>query len=265
MAGPTAALSLLALAVVVSGCAAAATANGPGQPVATAKPVELHVLAATTLRAPLEQLAPKFEQGNDVSVVYSFAASGVLEKQIEGGSQADVFVSASSAQVDRLIARDMIEAKSAAAFVSNELVIAVPSGNPAALKGPRDLTKATRLATGNPESTSTGATAQEWLRHLGVWGALTRRLVFGENAAQVTSYVSRGEVDAAVMFASEAHGRDDLEVVFRVPAEEITPPTYVIAPLSGSQNPRLAAAFAEYLATPAAQQVLVDSGFVALP
>lgn len=259
------ALALIALhvtlAVALSGCASQQPAAEP--PAESATPVELNVSAATTLKSAFEELAPAFEEANGVTLVYNFGASGVLQKQIEGGAAAEVFVSASPAQVDTLTAGGFVSAEDTSTFISNRLVIAVPRGNPAAIAGPDDLTKADRVAIGNPETAPAGTKAKEWMTSRGVWAGIEPKCVFGENAAQVTDYVARGEVDAAVMFASEATGREDVEVVYAVPASETTPIKYVAAPLRDSAHFDAAVAFVEFLTTPEAQKVLIANGFVA--
>lgn len=253
--------ALLAGAVALGGCAAASQPEAPATP--PAEQVELTVSAAATLRSAFEQLQPEFERANNMKLVYNFGASGVLQKQIEGGAAVDVFASASPTQVDALISGGYISEEDTATFISNEVVIVVPAGNPGQITGPDDLAGATRLATGNPESAPHGTKAKEWLTNQGTWATLESKFVFGENAAQTTDYVARGEVDAALVFASEAAGRDDLEVVYVVPAEQIKPIRYVIAPLGGSQNAEAAAAFIDYVLSDASQQVLLDNGFVA--
>lgn len=256
------AAALLAIAVVATGCTA--TGSTAEQPAESAAPAELTVSAAATLRKAFEQMQPEFEKASGAKLTFNFGASGVLLKQVEGGAPVDVFASASPAQIDTLTAEGFVSVESTSSFISNELVIVTPTGNPASVHGPEDLKKAARLATGNPESAPHGTKAKEWLTTIGLWDGLQSSFVFGENAAQTTDYVARGEVDAALVFASEAAGRQDMEVVYTVPADQIKPIRYVIAPLAKSQNPKLAEAFIEYVMSPAGQQVLLDNGFVAL-
>jgi len=251
--------TMLLIAAALSGCAAEAAAPTVE---ATNTPVELTVSAAATLRKPFEQLAPEFEKANNATIAFNFGASGVLQKQIEGGAMVDVFASASPAQVDALVAGGLASREATVSFISNELVIVVPTGNPAGITGPGDLERAKRLATGNPESAPHGTKAREWLEGQGLWSELEDRFVFGENAAQTTDYVARGEVDAAILFASEADGREDLEVVYTVPADQIKPIRYVIAPLANSANTELAQAFIDFVMSNRGQQPLLDNGFV---
>lgn len=248
-----------------SGCTQQAepTAANPANP---AKPeaIELNVSAAATLRGVLEEIAPVFEQANNVTVVYNFGASGALQKQIEGGAPADVFASASPQHVDALIEAGYVSAETTTTFASNDVVIIVPAGNPLGISAPGDLEKAAKLTTGNPDTAPHGTFSKEWLEARGLWDELADRFVFGENAAQSADYLVRGEVDAGLGFASEALGNDRLEIAFTAPADEMRPVRYVAAPLADGEGD-IATAFVAYLLSDEVQQAFVDYGFKQAP
>lgn len=250
----------IAALLAVAGCAASSVAK-QGEATAQAAPVELDVSAASSLREVLEQTAPQFEKQHDAKLVFNFGASGALQKQIEGGAPADVFVSASPKQVASLTAEALVSDDATATFAGNELVVFVPKGNPAGIIGPRDLSKIDRIATGNPETAPHGTKAKEWLEGIGLWTSLAPHFVFAENAAQTLDYVARGEVDAGIGFASEARGSDAVEIVYTVPRGEITPIRYVAAPIVTTSRPDLAAAYLEFLFSPIVQDALTDAGF----
>lgn len=255
------AVAALAAAALLSGCAPQKAA-----PVAAkAEPVELSISAATTLKAAFTELAPAFEKSNNAKLVLNYGASGVLQKQIEGGAPCDVFASASAVQVDALVAQGLISADSTETFASNDLVIIVPTSNPAGVATPADLATATKLVTGNPETAAHGTKAKEFLTGLGTWDALAPKFVFAENAAQTVDYIARGEVDAGLVFASEVTGNDAVKVVFTVPKGAIKPVRYVAAPIKATAEPDLAEKFVAFLLTPEAQKVLLANGFESAP
>lgn len=254
----TLALSAAIALAALTGCVAKASP-------ASVAPTELRISAATSLKDALTEVQPAFEKANNVRLVYNFGASGVLQKQIEGGAPVDVFASASPKQIDELVAKGLVSAESTTTFAGNDLVIFVPKGNPAHITGPRDLASAQRLTTGNPASAPHGAKAQEWLTRLGMWDGLESKFAFAENAAQTYEYVSRGEVDAGIGFASEVDGKSDVEVVYTVPAGEITPIRYVAAPVAGSPQQALDSAFLTFLHSTEAQRVFAARGFKPAP
>lgn len=261
------ALAAGALAVAVlgaSGCSAPKPTPGEGTAPAAGQ-VELNVSAAATLKSVLVSTAPAFEKAHNAKIVFNFGASGTLLKQIEGGAPADVFASASRSQIASAVAEGLISSDASATFASNELVLLVPKGNPAGIHGPGDLARVDRLATGDPAVAPHGAKAKEWLTGLGLWDSLEDRFVFAQNAAQTDDYVARGEVQAALGFASDAHGRTDIEVAYTVPKAQYKPIAYVAAPLKDSRAADLAKAYVEYLLGAGAQSALVKSGFRPAP
>jgi len=258
-------LVALALVLGTGGCASTTPAAIVAGGAAGDAPVEITVSAAASLKSVLTSTAPAFEETNNAKVVFNFGASGQLVKQIEGGAPADVFISASPAAVATLAAEGLASAEDSATLAGNTLVILVPTGNPAGVRGPEDLKNAGMLATGDPTVAPHGQKAQEWLTGLGLWDTLAPKFVFAANAAQTDDYIARGEVDAGIGFASDAKARTDLEVAYTVPDAQIKPIKYVGAPVTASQHQALAKAYLAYLLSPEVQQALVDNGFKPAP
>jgi molybdate transport system substrate-binding protein len=257
---------LVALALLLAGgCASGPVAGAVAASTGGGVPVELRVSAATTLKAVLTSAAPAFEKEHGVKIVFNFGASGALLKQLQGGAPTDVFASASRSQITSAVADGLISAESSAIFASNDLVILVRKGNPKGIRGPGDLAKATQLTTGDPAVAPFGAKAQEWLTNLKLWDALKPKMVFAQNAAQADDYIARGEVDAGVGFASDAHGRSDIEVAYTVPAAEIKPIAYVAGPVKASKNADLAQAYVDHLLSPDTQATFIAAGFKSAP
>ncbi len=262
--GVASALVALALAIGVAGCGAPTAISVGGatsEAASSLAPTELDVSAASSLKKVLTANAVEFERANNANLVFNFGASGQLVKQIEGGAPADVFVSASPSAVGTLAAEGLVSAEDSVAVAGNRLVILVPKDNPAGITGPADLTRATRLATGDPATAPHGQKAVEWLTGLGTWDAIRSKFVFAANAAQTDDYVARGEVDAGIGFASDAAGRDDLEIAYTVPDGQIKKIVYVGAPVTASTRQDLARAYLAYLLSHDMQTAFEDGGF----
>src|SRR3954470_5105227 len=111
--------------------AASASGNGVGG--------NLTVLAAASLTETFNQIGKEFEAANPaVKVTFSYGGSSGLAQQITSGAPADVFASASPATM-----KTVTDAGDAAGtpvtFVKNQLVIAVPKGDPHRINGLKDL------------------------------------------------------------------------------------------------------------------------------
>ena len=117
-----------------------AACGGDDESDARATTTTLTVYAAASLTSTFEEIADEFEAEHDgVEVELSFGGSSDLVTQIQEGAPADVFASADTANMDKLVADDLTGADPED-FATNTLEIAVPPGNPAGittLPGPR--------------------------------------------------------------------------------------------------------------------------------
>lgn len=248
--------------VLLAGCAAPQVPQTAEEP--ETEPVRITVSAAMTLKRVFERLAAEYESETGTKVVLNFGASGVLQKQIEGGSQVDVFASAAPKQMDALVAGGFVSVDSTRTFASNDIVVLTRAGEERRLPDAKALVDLERIATGNPESTPIGAAAEQWMSAQGLADEFASRVVYGENVTQVMEYLTRGEVDAVVVFGSEVVGRDDVTVAFTVPSAEAPPIRYVIAPLAGSTHLPEAEGFVELVLSERGRAALSEAGFVLL-
>ena len=100
----------------------------------------LTVFAAASLTGALEEIGKGYEKANPgVNVHFSFAGSQILRMQIEQGAYTDIFASADHANMDTLVADNLIVANSYQDFATNKLVIILPAGNPAEVQTLNDL------------------------------------------------------------------------------------------------------------------------------
>jgi molybdate transport system substrate-binding protein len=165
------------------------------------------VSAASSLREALTELAGIYQSPSRGDLFdFNWGASGALAAQIELGAGADLFLSASAEDVDRLARRGLIVESTRVVFAANRLVIVTPSRESPYLKTFADLGSPDirHLAIGNPGTVPVGRYAEKLLRETRLWKRLRARLVFGETARQVVDYVARGEVDAGIVYASDA-------------------------------------------------------------
>ena len=121
------------------------------------------VTAAVSLKAPLEDASAKFAATQPgMAITFSFGSSGQLAAQIGQGAPADLFLSASPAEMDRLAAASKIDKASRVAVAGNRMVVIVPAkAGPVAgsesLKEPRFA----KIAIGNPKTVPAGRYAQD--------------------------------------------------------------------------------------------------------
>ncbi len=215
----------------------------------------LHVSAAISLQPWLAPTLAAFERSQPgTTVEASYGASGTLERQIEAGAPADLFLSASPDEVDRLAARSPPSAR--ATVARNSLVLAL-SKDAGPIHGIRDLTSPSihRVAMGRPKSVPAGRYAQETIERLGLWPQLLPKLIYGDNVAEVRAWVARGDAEAGFIYRSEAAG---LPAIVELPE---APPVELVAALLPNAPPQARSLF-DYLTSRDRGPSLRDAGLL---
>jgi len=227
---------------------------------------EILVSAAISLKNAFEEIGSIYEKQTGIGGRFNLGASGLLQKQIETGAPVDVFASAGEKQMDELQSQGLIISETRRNFARNALVLAVPAHSEISLHSFADLARmeVARVAIGNPKTVPAGQYAQEALKNLSLWDTLQSRLVLAENVRQVLDYVTRGEVEAGIVYASdltEVHG--EATVAAYAPEESHAPIQYPVAVVRETRNRTDAQGFIELVLSSTGQAVLRKYGFLA--
>ncbi|MBI5591739.1 MAG: molybdate ABC transporter substrate-binding protein [Deltaproteobacteria bacterium] len=226
---------------------------------------EITVSAAISLKNAFEEIGTLFESRNKgVKVVFNFGASGDLVKQIEGGAPVDVFASAAQKDMDQIEQKGLIDSFTRFNFVKNTVVLIQSLSSTLEIKGFEDLLKpeVKMISIGNPQTVPAGKYAQEVFTRLKVWDGISHKLVLAENVRQVLDYVTKNEVDAGVVYATDAAVQTGkIKIVATAPSESHKPVVYPVAVLKGSKNEALAKAFVAMLKADEGMNILKKYGF----
>lgn len=223
---------------------------------------ELLVSAAASLVNAFNEIGRAYSEANPgVKVVFNFAASGPLLQQIEKGAPVDVFASADEETMDLAARKGLVDPATRRDFTTNRLVLAVPASGAPAIAAPEDLAKpeVKRIAVGNPASVPVGRYTRDSLGPAR-WEALAPKFVYADSVRQALQYASRGEVEAAFVYASDAASAADKVRVAAVLATP-RPVVYPAAVVAASKRKHQAAAFVAWLAAPESQAILKRHGF----
>ena len=224
---------------------------------------DLVVSAAASLTNAFKDVAQAYEKEHaGTKVILNFGASDVLLQQIVKGAPADVFASADQKAMDKAVEEKAVKPESRVDFAANQIVLIVPTDSKANITALKDLTRddVKRIAYGNPASVPVGRYTQGALQAAGLWDAVQAKSVLAQNVRQSLDYVSRGEVDAGFVFATDAAVMPDkVKVAVRVPSQ--TPVTYPIAVTARDTAAKEAKSFVAYVMSPAGQEILSRYGF----
>ena len=224
---------------------------------------EITVSAALSLKGPFEDIGKVMEK-RGVRVIFNFGASGMLQKQIEGGAPVDVFAAASLKEMDELLKKGLIKEKTKFNFAGNSIVLVSSLKSGLRVKSFSDLTmgEIKRIAIGNPATVPAGKYSEEVLRHFRVWDAIKDKLVFAENVKQVMDYVVREEVEAGMLFLTDAMARKkDLTILIEAPQDSHKKVVYTIAAISGTKNEKAAREFISLVMSEEGKGILQRYGF----
>ncbi|MGN7456371.1 molybdate ABC transporter substrate-binding protein [Paenibacillus pasadenensis] len=248
--------------------AAASTEPSPQASPADAEPVQLTVSAAASLTGALGQIETAFEAANpNIELNFNFGASGTLQKQIEQGAPADLFLSASTKNMKALSDAGLVDAAHSADLLANKLVLAVSKDSTLAPSGLDALQDAaySRIAVGIPESVPAGQYAKQALDSAGLWDALKDKLVQAKDVKAVLQMVETGNADAGFVYETDALGSDKAKIALEVDPAAYSPILYPAAVLAESEHPEQAAAFFDYLRSAEALDVFRSFGFSEAP
>ena len=138
---------------------------------------ELSVFAAASLTDALKEVAAAYESQSGDKLLFNFAGSNALARQIKEGAPADIFFSADEIQMNNLAEARLIDPSTRVELLSNSLVIVVPNDGPAELTpaalGDRAIK---RVALADPQSVPAGVYAREYSRSRDFGRRSSRRL-----------------------------------------------------------------------------------------
>jgi molybdate transport system substrate-binding protein len=248
----------------------ASCASGSAAQLSSSAAEELQVYAAASLQPALVKVKAVYEAEHPgVTLTVSTDSSTALETKIEQGAPADVFLSADTANPERLVAKGLATT-TMAVFARNRLTVIVPRSNPAGISTPVDLArsgvKVIAAAAGVPIQKYTAA----WIAKvsaLPAYGAdfavrYAANVVSREdNVGAVVAKVALSEGDAAVVYVTDALASGQVETI-DIPDDQNVPASYGGVVVNGSRHPAAAMAFLSWLVGSGGQQVLATFGFL---
>ena len=223
------------------------------------------VFAAASLTDSLKKIAVDYEQLSGDKIVFNFAASGTLARQIEAGAPADIFFSADEAKAAALEKKGLLVTGTRKSMLGNSLVI-VTATDATVIHAPTELTNSAvqHLALGDVKIVPAGTYAKAYLEKIGVWPAVESKVVPCENVRAVLAAVESGNVAAGFVYKTDAVISKKVKVAYEVPAADAPKISYPLALVRDAPQPEAAKKFITYLDSEAATAVFKKFAFIAL-
>ena len=256
-------LGAVTISLLVAGCGGASQPPAPKAADAP-KPVELNISAAVSMKDALAEIQTNYQKkAPHVKLVYNLGASGSLQKQIEQGATADIFISAAPKQMNELAAKNLVINATRKNLLENKLVLIVPKDSTLSISKLEDLQNDTvkQISIGETKVVPAGQYAEQALKNLGVWEKIQSKIVFAKDVRTVLTYVDTGNVDAGLVYKTDAAGKK-VKILATAPDGSHAPIIYPAAVLTGTKNQKAAEEFLSYLAGPEGKSVFEKHGFV---
>lgn len=162
------------------------------------------VAVAANFAPVVEQLSPKFTRKTGHQLRIVIGSTGKLAAQILNGAPFDVFLSADSARIDRLIELGVGDAKSRITYAFGVLVVLshdslrIEPSKQTLVRG-----AFRHLAIANPKLAPYGLAARQVLEGLALDRIFANKTVLGQSVGQVFSLVSTGNAELGFVALSQ--------------------------------------------------------------
>lgn len=227
---------------------------------------DLIVFAAASMTETLEEIKPLFENKYpDINLIYTFDSSGTLKNQISEGASADVFISASSKQINQLIDENLILKEDTLDILENKIVIVSSENSNIEINSVEDLLsdEINTIALGNSD-VPVGDYSEKLLKNIGIWDQIYGKVTFGSNVKEVTTWIKEGVADVGIIYSTDAVSEGlniQLNVEENLLDEKII---YPIGILENSNQKENSKKFLEFLKTEESKEIFENVGFVVL-
>lgn len=223
---------------------------------------DIFVYCGAGLRQPVDKIFNEYKKATGKRVIIEYSGSGQALARYRATGKGDLFISGSQFYTDQL----RKEGKVIESFplVLHIPVVAVSRKSSGMVKSFADLSKpGVRVGLGDKKAMALGRTADMILDNSGLKEAILKNTVVrAATVKQLTLYVSKGNVDAAIIARADAFQNPEELVWFDIDPGWYKPETVTMAVLKSAQDLDTSAGIAEYFRTSHALEVFGKYGFL---
>ncbi|MBN1847851.1 MAG: molybdate ABC transporter substrate-binding protein [Deltaproteobacteria bacterium] len=231
----------------------------------TAGAEDLFMYCGAGLRQPIDELLEAYKQQTGINVAVEFGGAGQMLTRYKATGKGDLFLPGSHFYVEQLKKNNQV-------IFSKQVVLHTPvfavnkkMGNQ--IKTFDDLAvPGVRVGLGDPKAMALGRTAEDILINSGIKDAILKNtIVRAATVKQLTLYVVKGDVDAAIIARADAFQNKESLTYFDIDPTWYTPEIVTVAALKTASDPAAARKLAEYLGSFYAVEIFGRYGFLPAP
>jgi molybdate transport system substrate-binding protein len=225
-----------------------------------ANAAEVKVAVAANFTDAAKEIGALFERKTGLKAVFSFGATGQFFTQISQAAPFEVFLSADQATVTKAGAEGRAVSATQFTYAVGKLVMFSKGGEAAGGEKALKDGKFNKVAIANPAAAPYGAAAVEVMKAVGVYDALTPKIVQGQNITQTYQFVESGNAEIGFIALSQLIG-DSGGSRWVVPQNLYTPIRQDAILLKAGAGNAAATEFLAFLKSPEAAQVKQKFGY----
>lgn len=226
--------------------------------------VDLTISAAASLKDALTEVKALYlTEKPKTNLIMNFGGSGALQKQIEQGADVDLFFSASTANMNTLKDEGLLIDSTLRNLLGNKLVLVVPGDSKNTINSFANAANASikKIALGEPSTVPAGVYAEQVFTSLNILDKVKAKAVYGQDVKQVLSWVESGNVDAGVVYLTDAKISNKVKIAATASEASHKPIVYPAALIKTTNNYTASRDFLNFLTSDKAKAVFDKYGF----
>ena len=263
--------AILMACLLLAACGSTSSSSGGSTtPTSTPAPVKITVFAAASLTEVFGEMKTQYDAAHpNVTITFNFAGSNTLAQQIVNGAPADVFASADTQNMQKVVTPGLVNTPQT--FARNKIVVIVPANNPGNITTLHDLANPGVKIDVADSSVPVGNYTLEVLNKMGqsseygpaYESAVKANFVSLETSVKsIVQKVQLGEVDAGFVYVSDAFSASDKVKSIDIPDQFNVLADYPIATVKASSNQSTADSFVQFVLSPDGQAILAKYHFI---
>jgi len=224
------------------------------------------VFAAASLKNAMDEIGLAFEEKYAHTVVFNFAGSSQIARQVIAGAPADLLITANALWMDEADEMSSIASESRFDLVSNQLVLASSKAQTITLdyESLQQSLSGGRVAMALVDAVPAGMYGKQALEHLGLWDALEPSIIQADNVRAALRFLTLGETPLAIVYRSDVISEPKAYIAATFPEESHPAIRYPAALTERGVTSKVAVMFHTYLKSRDARAILSRHGFLAI-